>query len=110
MHFKTGFSVILLTLISLLALQLISASSLPMVDSPRTGERQKGVVSIILPTSIPSSGSSLVLATPTRLPENPATVHPVDLWFRMLEGAAVVLALFGLLGLYIGIRRVFRGY
>jgi hypothetical protein len=200
MHFKTSFSVIRLTLISLLALQLISASSAPMIDSPQSGEQLKGVVRItgstqiegfetgevsyayesdlgswflirnndqpvvkdvlatwdtttiadgiyrlrvkvllkggksqesiisglkvqnyspverptsniaaIISTSTPSSGTSLVFATPIRLPENPATIHMADIWFRMVEGIAVVLALLGLLGLYIGIRRVFRG-
>lgn len=110
MHFKARSSVVVLTLISLLALKLISASSLPVIDFPQFGEQLKGTVSIIIPTSLPSSGSGLVLATPTRLPENPATIHTVDLWFEMLEGATVVLVLFGFLGLYVGIRRVIRGH
>ena len=51
-----------------------------------------------------------VLPTPTQLPKNPAAVDTLDLSFQAVSGVVVVLILFGVLGIYLGFRRLLSGH
>lgn len=55
-----------------------------------------------------SSQGFALLPTPTRGPKNPAAVSKTDLMFYMVRGAILTLAVFGVLGLYIFVRGLFR--
>ncbi len=55
-----------------------------------------------------SSQGFALLPTPTRGPKNPATVGEVDLMVTMVRGVIFTLAIFGVLGLYVFVRGLFR--
>ena len=59
-------------------------------------------------TSIPAAGPAQLLATPTRLPGNPAQIYPTDLALYIIEAGVFVATAFVLFGLYRILRAWFR--
>lgn len=69
-------------------------------------------------TRLPVSGTPIaapvesavagLLPTPTRLPDNPAEIHPFRLALSAVQGVIFVLVIFGLFGLYLAVRAGIR--
>jgi hypothetical protein len=55
--------------------------------------------------SVPGIG---LLPTPGKPARNPATVNEIDLAFSMAQGAVIAIIIFGVIGLYVAIRGLFR--
>jgi hypothetical protein len=59
------------------------------------------------PGSVAVPGIGL-LPTPGKPARNPATVNDIDLAFSMAQGAVIAIIIFGVIGLYLAIRGLFR--
>lgn len=59
-------------------------------------------------TPTPLSGFQPVLSSPTQLPTNPVQITPQDLAVSATRGVLVVLGGMSIVGIYIGIRALFR--